>query len=79
MSIDELTKIIAECCHDVWFNIDGKKAGVTSEVEDRVPMFQAWCGDETKEYKTVDELLTDPFFCGKTLSDVVDLVSIHIL
>lgn len=72
MKRSELKDIISECCNDVLFVHDGKQSGVTSEVADSIPTFQAWHGSETKEYSDVDELLADKFFGGKSIDDLID-------
>ena len=72
MSITHLKNIIAECCNDVLFTYNGKKSGVTAEVEDSVPTFQVWHGSDIKEYSDVDVLMADKFFSGKSLNDLAD-------
>lgn len=74
MKTADLKKIIMECCNDVLFVYDGKKSGITAEVQDSVPTFQAWHGSDTKDYSGVDDLMTDKFFSGKSVSDLIDVV-----
>ena len=72
MTRDALFQIIRECVNEVVFVYNGKKSGVTAEVEDSVPTFQVWHGDETKEYRTADEVMNDPFYSGKSLNELAD-------
>ncbi len=51
MTRDALFQIIRECVNEVVFVYNGKKSGVTAEVEIAVPAFQVWHGDEIKEYR----------------------------
>lgn len=67
MSPDKLKKVISDCCNDVTFEYNGKKSGITSEVKDYIPTFQAWHGDQVKEYSNVDILMSDRFYSGKSL------------
>lgn len=74
MSKSELKQIILDCCNDVVFSYSGKESGITSEVKDYVPTFYAWHGSKTKEYHDVDELMTDSFFGGKSIADLIGKV-----
>ena len=69
-----LFQIISECVNDVVFVYNGKKSGVTSEVEDSVPTFQVWHGNDVKEYGTVDDVMSDPFYSGKSINDLLNKV-----
>ena len=72
MQRQELKNIIADCCNDVIFTYNGKKSGVTSEVHDSIPTFQAWHGSVSKEYSNLDEVLNDKFYSGKSLYELSD-------
>ena len=71
MTLVKLRRIIAECCNDVIFVYGGLESGITSEVHDYVPTFQAWHGDKTKTYSNVEELLFDGFYDGKSIADII--------
>ena len=70
MMVEQLRRAITEEFSDVFFTHSDKRSGVTSEVHGGIPMFQAWHGEETKEYESADRLMTDPFFSGKSLEDL---------
>ena len=70
---------IQECCNDVAFKYNNKLSGVTATVENYVPTYEAWYGDNVKEYNSFDELLFDTFFDGKTLYDVLNSVEYEVL
>lgn len=72
MTRDALFQIVSGCMNDIEFVYNGKKSGVTVEVEDSVPTFQVWHGDEIKEYRTADEVMNDPFYSGKSLNELAD-------
>ena len=71
MSKAELKQIILGCLDDVLFTYNKKASGITSDVKDYVPTFQVWHGSATKEYISVDELMSDPFFGGKSINDLI--------
>lgn len=75
MNKDKLRNIILECCNDVLFVYNGKKSGITSEVHDSIPVFQVWHGSNIKEYSDVDTLMSDKFFGGKSVNDLLDAVT----
>lgn len=74
MSKAELKQIILGCLDDVLFTYNKKASGITSDVKDYAPTFHAWHGSATKDYKNVDDLMSDPFFSGKTINDLIDEV-----
>lgn len=76
MNKDELIQILSECCNDISFFYKGLASGVTVEVRDYIPTYQAWHGNDTKEYDNVDEVMNDKFYSGKSLNDLVKEVEI---
>lgn len=75
MTAKELKLIIEECCNDVYFVYNEKKCGVTSTVDNSVPNYQAWCGDEIKFYgNRIDDVMNDTFYDGQSLSDLITTV-----
>lgn len=78
MNIADLKNVILDCCNDVIFTYNGKKSGVTAEVNDSVPTFQVWHGSDMKNYKDVDALLSDEFFSGKSINDLADKINFTI-
>lgn len=74
-----LKQIISDCCNDVVFSYYGKSAGITSRVNDFVPTFQVWYGGETKEYKDIEKVMTDSFFQGKSLEELIDEVDFEVI
>ena len=74
MSRKELKDIISDCCNDVVFDYNGRKSGVTSEVKNYVPTFQAWHGSKVKEYDNVDDVMNDKFYSGKSINDLIEVV-----
>ena len=72
MTKQELKNIISDCCNDVVFTYNGKKSGITSEVHNSIPTFQVWHGNETKEYDNVDDVVSDKFYSGKSINDLMN-------
>lgn len=79
MKIDELAKIISDCCNDVVFTYNNKASGITATVHDYIPTFQVWHGDDYKYYSDVDELMSDKFYSGKSINDLIDVVEFWVL
>ncbi len=71
LTITDFRKAIGEDYNDVNFVYKGKPSGVSSTVHEYIPSFHAWYGDKEKEYKSVDELMGDKFFGGKSLSELI--------
>lgn len=73
MTKAELKDIIEGCCNDVIFTYLGKPSGITSEVENYIPTFQVWHGEEMiKDYHNIDDVMNDPFYSGKSLNELID-------
>lgn len=72
MKIDDLKAKILSCCNDIVFEYNGIKSGITSEVHNSVPTFQVWHGDKTKEYQNVDDVISDNFYSGKSITDIIE-------
>lgn len=74
MNRAELSNIISECINDVIFTYNGNPSGITATVKDYVPVFQAWHGDKVKEYSTIDQVMEDKFYSGKSIDDLIGTV-----
>lgn len=75
MKLDDIKSIISDCLNDVLFEYNGKKSGITSEVHDSIPTFQVWHGTEIKEYNSIDDVINDKFYSGKSIADLVGKVT----
>ena len=74
MNKAELQRQIGEDYNDMSFVYNGKPAGVTSTVTNYVPTFQVWYGENTKTYGTIDEVMNDKFYDGKSIADLSEIV-----
>nr|WP_288829702.1 hypothetical protein [uncultured Clostridium sp.] len=79
MKKDDVKRIIADCCNDIVFSYNGMDSGVTSEVKNYIPSFQAWHGDNTKVYGSIDDVMNDKFYSGKSLNDLVENIDINVV
>lgn len=79
MKADDLKRIMNEYCNDIVFLYAGKNSGVTCEVHDYVPMFQAWHGEDVKLYDSLDEAMNDKFYSGKSINELLGIVDIDIV
>ena len=66
---------------DVVFTYNGQKAGLCSNVYNGVFSFQAWCGESIKVYRhmTLESVIEDPFFDGKSISDLLKTVDMRLI
>lgn len=74
MSADELRDEISEQWNDVEFIYNGKQSGISPESHDSVPVYYMWYGNKEKEYSDIDEVMSDKFFDGKSLSEIAEIV-----
>lgn len=79
MKQEELKQIMNEYCNDIVFQYAGKSSGVTCEVNDYKPTFQAWHGDAVKLYSDAEDVMNDKFYSGKSINDLLDTVNIDVV
>lgn len=72
MMRDELKRLLDDCCHDLSFTVDGKPAGVMPEVTDYKKTYHLWFGTATKDLYDPADVLSIPFFGGKSLNSLCD-------
>ena len=74
----DIREALENCCEDVYFTYDGKESGVTATVKDSVPLYQSWHGSSVKYYCSIDAVMEDKFYSGKSIIDLIGLVEIGI-
>ena len=69
-------KCMIEFVNDVTFLYNDKKCGICSALENSIFSFQAWCGNEIKEYgqTPIEIVMQDKFFDGKSINELLDTV-----
>lgn len=71
-NISIIRDAIEKCSSDLVFTYNGLPSGVTSKVSRSIPTFQAWHGDDYKYYASVDEVMLDKFYSGRSLTEIAD-------
>jgi hypothetical protein len=79
VKIEDFINMIDECCNDVTFSFHGKTAGIIPEVRNYIKTFHVWYGDETRDYSTVQDIMTDRIFDGHSLQDIFHEINIDIV
>jgi hypothetical protein len=73
MTIDDIKQTLGVNFSHIIFDYEGKHCGVDPLAVNR---FTAWCGDEEAEFKSVEELIEFPFFCGESLKNLCNKIEI---
>lgn len=68
----DLKQRIESLCTHVTFEFNGKSCGIDPFSQDD---FEMWCGDMVMIAKSIDEVMSVPFFDGSALTDIVDDVT----
>lgn len=76
MTVKELKRHIIDDANDIYFMYHGKNCGIEQTVRKSVATYDIWCGKETKQHQNLNELLSDKFFDGKSISELLDIVEI---
>lgn len=71
MNTQEVRDLISDSYQDIVFTYNGAPCGVTNEVVDSKPIFQAWCGEKIKYYNDINTVMTDKFYFGKSINDLI--------
>lgn len=71
MSIKDIRKHIESLCSHLTFDFEGKACGVDPLAPDQ---FDMWCGEDTMTAKSIDEVITVPFFNGQPLENIIDKI-----
>ena len=71
MTAKDLRDRIESLCTHVLFEYNEKECGVDPF---NAKHFDVWCGDDFMEAHSIDEVMKTPFFDGKALEDIVDLL-----
>lgn len=58
------------------FIYNGKKCGVEPETVNSVTVYTMWYGEKWKDYNNMDELMSDKFFDGLSLIEILPLVDV---
>lgn len=79
MNIEQLKfKIIDGIC-GYTFTYEDEPCGMEPTVENGVFTFGAWHGENNKDYTDIDELMTDKFYSGKSLMELIDTVELDFI
>ena len=60
-----------ETGNHIYFNYKGKQSGVEPNVENSVFTYEMWYGEKWKEYDSFEKMITDKFFDGKSIVDLI--------
>lgn len=71
MTLEYVKKAIVEDCNEMYFTYEGKECGIDIEVHNSIYSFDMWFGGQLRTYNNFDEMVTDPFFGGKSIADLV--------
>ncbi len=74
MNAKSIKNLILSLTQDIEFSYNNVDGSIIPLSRDNISMSY---GDANKNYKDVDTLLNDPFFNGKSLSDIVSDIEIN--
>lgn len=76
MSKKEFLQNLTESYGTAEFNYKGKKCGVEPETENSITTYCMWYGESWKDFSDVDSLMSDKFFDGRSLDDILPEVDV---
>lgn len=72
MSITELKKYLIDLVGQVTFYYNGYSCGIDPLAAD---LFEVWCGDNEETIDSIDEVMDETLFDGRSLKDIWDDVT----
>lgn len=73
MSLNEIKDYISSLCSHLTFDFHGKSCGIDPISPDH---FDMWYGDNAITVTSIDDVMKQPFFDGKSLQDIVDEIEV---
>lgn len=72
MTAVQIKNRINELCSVVTFDYNGKSCGIDPLSNDN---FDMWYGDKAKTVVSIDDVMNDKFFDGKSLTEIADKIT----
>lgn len=72
MTVDYVKDAVVENFNEVYFDYNNKQCGIEPQADGFSCTYDMWYGDKLKTYSNFDELVVDPFFDGKSITDLLD-------
>jgi hypothetical protein len=77
MTADDFRKAVTWDANDIYFTYKGKNCGFESEFDESFEKYLIWYGDKDKEYGNFEDALTDKFFDGKSIAEIINTVEVR--
>ena len=74
MKQKDLEKLILSLTQDVIFDFEGESACINPWNSHKI---EVGYGDKVKTYDNIKSVMEDPFYHGKSLSDICERIDIH--
>lgn len=79
MTVEELKAKILDDGSGFTFIYNGKMSGMEPDSKNKQTYYPAWYGDKNKDFNDLDDLMTDHFFGGKSLSELIDTIELDFM
>ncbi|MCI9427371.1 MAG: hypothetical protein HFI81_06380 [Eubacterium sp.] len=76
MKLEEFLYNIVKMYGTAEFSYKGKTCGVEPETNNSITTYCMWYGKVWKDYKGIDDLMTDRFFDGRSLTDILPEIDV---
>lgn len=74
MTALEIKQYIEQMISHITFTYNGKNCGVDPILYNK--RYDMWYGEDVFTAKSVDEVMNKPFFNGKSLSDIAEIIEL---
>ncbi|APU71001.1 hypothetical protein LCR01_00610 [Companilactobacillus crustorum] len=79
MNIEQLKAKILDDGSGFTFTLDSKPCGMEPDSRNKETYYPAWYGDKNKDFNNIDDLMSDEFFGGKSMVQLIDDIELDFI
>ena len=71
MTIGKLKQLVVDEANDVYFSYKNVRAGIENTITNGRIIYNVWWGDKEKQYSSFYDVVTDKFYDGKSIMELL--------
>lgn len=79
MNIEQLKAKILDDGSGFTFTYNGKPCGMEPDSMNRKTYYSAWYGDKNKDFNNLNDLMSDKFFGGKSMAQLINDIELDFI
>lgn len=66
-----MKQLVADEANDFYFSYKNVRAGIENTITNGRIIYNVWWGDKEKQYSSFDDVVTDKFYDGKSIMELL--------